>query len=424
MALLVENSKGEFEVLICFRKYNFIFGGLPPLFTSLLFVNINNFTYTFCFLSIFNLIAFIYTCFFFEESIRYYYEYCEWKKLTDLILNIYNNDINDFRTLNENELKKFQKEEKLKNFNNTVRKMNSYIKNYNDNNNENMILVFRNSYFNDIKEKNIALNRNLKRNMDFTIKIEDVKSNPFLILTALRANRAFKKSKILIFIILLLLYVTIDLFQKELLEPPYYTTKDFYIDGQCNYIINSILFIYLIINFLSNFLFYSFYRINCFKTVVIISLLLAAFLCFIYHKTSSADMGKVMDLNQYNFYMLIYYSRDSRTPMLLFIIFLIFFFLNGVVFYVYLLILKISKTFYRCTLFAIHSLSLITSIIISESIYFNMEDYFLFLASLIMLCFLTFSFLSESKELLNVMNDVKIDIFRQSRYKREKEKNN
>ena len=52
-----------------------------------------------------------------------------------------------------------------------------------------------------------------------------------------------------------------------------------------------------------------------------------------------------------------------------------------------------------------------------------MEDYFLFLGSLILLCFLTFTFLSESKELINVMNDVKIDIFRQSKNK-QKEKNN
>ena len=421
LALIVENSKGDFEALICFRKYNFVFGGLPPLFTSLIFTNLNNFSYTFVILSFFNLIAFIYSCFCFEESMRYYYEYCEWKKLTEVVLNIYKNDISDFTTLNEIQLKKFQKDENLKHFNNNVRKMNSYIKNFNDNNNEN--IVFKNTYFNDIKEKNRALGRNLKRNIDFIIKLDDVKSNPFLIITALTANRDFKKSKILILIILILLYITMDLFHKELLEPPYFTIKDLYIDPKCNYILNSILFIYLIINFLSNYFFYGFYQINCFKIVVVISLLLIVFFCIIYHLTTCQDMGKVMDLNQYNFYMLTYYNRDSRTPLLLFIIFLIFFSLNGVTFYVYLLILRISKTLYRCTFLAIHSLSLIASMVICECIYFNMEDYFLFLGSLILLCFLTFTFLSESKELINVMNDVKIDIFRQSKNK-QKEKNN
>ena len=129
-----------------------------------------------------------------------------------------------------------------------------------------------------------------------------------------------------------------------------------------------------------------------------------------------------MDLNLYNFYMLTYYNRDSRSGLLLIFIFSIFFALNGVNFYIYLLILKISKTIYRCTFFVIHSLSLIVSILITETIYYNMEDYFLFLGSLILLVFLTFCFLGDFKELLYVMNDLKIDIFRPSKNKQEKEK--
>jgi hypothetical protein len=44
-----------------------------------------------------------------------------------------------------------------------------------------------------------------------------------------------------------------------------------------------------------------------------------------------------------------------------------------------------------------------------------MEDYFLFLAVLIFVCLLTFIFLSDFKELLFLMNDLKIDIYRPSK---------
>ena len=420
MALLIENSKGDEEVLICFRKYNFVFGGLPPLFTSLIFPCVNNITITFLILSICDIFAFIYSIFFMEESIRYYYEYCEWKKLTETILNIFKNDIKDFRNINEFQLKKFKKEENLKNFNNSARKMTSFIKNEI---NENSIIITK-TYYNDIVEKNTALSRNLKRNTDFIIKLEDVKSNPFLIITALNANRSFKESKILIFIILILLYIVLDLFQKELLEPPYYSVKDLYLDPKCNYILNSNLFIYLIINVLSNYFFYLFYRINCFNSLLIIALLFIAFNCALYHRATTKTGDTLMDLNQYNFFMLTYKQRDSRPTYLLTFIYFILFALNGVIFYIYLLLLKISKTIYRCTFFSIHSISLIISVTISETIYFNMEDYFLFLSSLILLSLLTFTFLGEFKELLHIMNDLKIDIFRISKNIKEKEKKN
>ena len=200
--------------------------------------------------------------------------------------------------------------------------------------------------------------------------------------------------------------------------------KDLYLDNNCNYIINSVLFIYLIINVLSNYFFYLFYRINCFNSLLIIALLFIVFNCAIYHKETTRSGDALMDLNQYNFFMLTYHGRDTRSPYLLTFIYFIFFGLNGVIFYIYLLLLKISKTIYRCTFFSIHSISLIISITIGEIIYFNMEDYFLFLGSLILLSLFVFTFLGEFKELLYIMNDLKIDIFRTSKNKQEKEKKN
>ena len=424
MALLVENSKGELEVLINFRRYNFAFGGLPPLFATLFFPNLNDFTLTFFLLSIFNIIVLICSFIFLDESVRYYYEYCEWEKLTEVILNTYKNNISEFRNLNEIELKEFQKEEDLKNFKNTARKMSPFSKDDNDNdNNENSVFIYRNTYYNDLYEKNVALIRNIKRNTDFVIKLNDVKSYPIILISTLLSNRSFKDSKFLILIILILLYIVMDLFQKQLLEPPFFTIVDLYIDTHNNYIINSVFFAYIIINFCSNYFYYGFYRISCFKTIIVFSQILISFNLCCYHIVTTIEKKTPMDLNEYNFNMISIYQKNKKSFLSVIFMFITYFFLNGVIFYVYLLILKISKTFNRCTFFSIHSISLIIAMVVSESIHYQMEHFFLFLCFLNLLCLITFAFLSEFKELLYIMNDLKIDIFRSSKNIQGKEKN-
>ena len=206
-----------------------------------------------------------------------------------------------------------------------------------------------------------------------------------------------------------------DLFKKELLEPPFYSITDLYIDLNCNYFFNSILFINLIINFLSNYCYYFFYRIQCFKTIIFFSLLIIIINLVVYHIISNDESDTKIDLNQYSMTMIKSYYRDRRPLSVLALIFTAYFALNGVIFYIYLLILKISKTIYRCTFFSVHSISLIISMIISETIYYNMEDYFLFLSVIIFVCLLTLAFLSDFKELLFLMNDLKIDIYRPSK---------
>ena len=121
--------------------------------------------------------------------------------------------------------------------------------------------------------------------------------------------------------------------------------------------------------------------------------------------------------------MLSIYQRDKKSILYGIFMILVYFALNGVIFYVYLLILKISKTIYRCTFFSIHSISLIVAMVISECIHYQMDNFFLFISVLNLLCLLTFNFLSEFKELLYIMNDLKIDIFRQTKNIQGKEKN-
>ena len=403
MALVVENSKGDLQVLINFRKYNFVFQGLPPLFTTLIFVNVNNFTLTFLILSIVSLLTLILSFLFFDESIRYYYEYSEWDNLTKVLLNTYKINLDDFRTLNETEYKEFKKKENSK----SICNQNSYL--YNKNSQS--YFIMNQSYYKSFTKVKAAFTSNLKRFEDFTIKSDDVKEYPILILTSLFENNALKNSQVLLFIILVLLYIIMDLFYKELIEPPYFSIKDFYFGKGFNYIINSIFFIYLIINILSNYFYYFLYRIGCFKTVIYISQIIITIILTIYHFITSNVSSTPMNFNEHNFYFISYFLRDIRSRLNLFFLFFTYFFLNGVIFYVYLLIIKISKTIHRCTFFSLHSIALIIATVITEYIYYYSENYFLFLAILNLLCLITFFFLSEFKELIYLMNDLKINSF-------------
>jgi hypothetical protein len=391
------------------------------LFASLIFVNVNNFTLSFVLLSFINLILFIFAVFFLEESVRYYYEYCDWPALTEVVLNTYKVNIDDFRTLNDEKLRDFRKEENLKNFNNSARKNNLFIKKENTNNSS---YIIKNTYYNELREKNNTLIRNIKRDTDFIIKLDDVKSNLMIIIICLFSNRSLMTSKYLILIVLILLYVLMNLLQKELVESPYFSTKDLYLGFDNNFIFNSTFTLLLIMNLASNYFFYIFYRINCFKTIIYGSLIYISMALLLYHILTINGEDTPIDLNQYNFSMLSIYQKDKISKNLLIILLSIYFFLNGVNFYIYLLILKISKTIYRCTYFSIHSISLICAFVISESVHGQMIHHFLFLCVLDFLCLMTFSFLSEFKELLYVINDLKIDIFRTSKNREEiKEKN-
>jgi hypothetical protein len=313
--------------------------------------------------------------------------------------------------LNDEELKKFRKEENIKNFNSSV-KNNNYILN-NDNNDSS--LIYQNSYYNMFKEKNLALKRNIKRDTDFIIRLKDIRSNPLLIIICLISNRTFNNSKMLILIILILLYVTMNLLQKEFLQSPYFSMKDLFINSKNNILLNSVFFYLAITNILSNYFFYSLYRINCFKIIIMISLIFNIFALFIYHTYSYIERPTPIFFNHYNQKMAEEFNRDNISKYFLFLLFSIYFLLNGANFYVYLLILKISKTIYRCTYFSIHSIALIIAFVLTECIHLIMSHYFFFLAVLNILCLLTFIFLSEFKELLYVVNDLKIDIHRPSK---------
>jgi hypothetical protein len=98
MALLLEFSTNELEVLTAFRQYTYVTTGLAPFLAYIVLVIVNDFTVTFIIISIICLIYFICSLFFINESIRWHYEYCEWKELTIIITKLFN--INNDNSIN------------------------------------------------------------------------------------------------------------------------------------------------------------------------------------------------------------------------------------------------------------------------------------------------------------------------------------
>ena len=165
LALLLENSLNELQALENFRNYTFSTTGLPPIFAFIICIVVNNFTSTMIIITSIFLLLFIFSFFLVSESMRYHYEYCEWKDLTDELVHLFKiTDDIPITFKNKIEFEAFKYEEYKKMSGNLVRKINSI--------------------WDLIIQRIIYLNRDIRRNSSFIIKKDEVKINPLLIFTS------------------------------------------------------------------------------------------------------------------------------------------------------------------------------------------------------------------------------------------------
>ena len=123
MALLLENSLNELQALENFRNYTFSTQGLPPIFAFIICIVVNNFTSTMIIITSVFLILFIFSFFLVSESMRYHYEYCEWKDLTDELMHLFKlTDDIPITFKNKIEFEAFKYEENKKIAGNLVKK--------------------------------------------------------------------------------------------------------------------------------------------------------------------------------------------------------------------------------------------------------------------------------------------------------------
>ena len=399
LALLLENSTSELKVLENFRRYTFYTTGLPPFLTFLILIVVNDFTATIIVINSLFFILFICSIFFINESMRWHYEYCEWKELTNIINKLFKiEDKASITYKNKFGLEAFRYEENKKMLGNFEKKLNFTSKNQ---------INSGNNVFNICRKRIVSLKRDIRRNCEVIIRKSEIQTNPIIIYTCLTSNRVFNKSKFLFLILLIIIYSQVHFVEKELIDAPFIKIKDLYFDSKNNYIINSNYFILLIITFLSNYLYYMFHRIDCFKIVLFVSLIFVTFLLILYYYTSDDSIEFPLDLNEINFLMMEQHNKLTRKTNTNILIIIIFFILNGINFYINLLILKISKTIYRCTLFGFNTFLSLLAYAFGESLNYQIEHYFFLIGSLNLVGIVVILYFGELKTIPYIINDLK-----------------
>ena len=407
LALLLEDSSSELKVLENYRLYTFIVKGIPPIFTFIITVFINDIFTTIIIVNALFVLYFFMSLFFINESIRWHYEYCEWKELTSIIHKLFKLEENTsitYKNKMEYELYRFQETKRM--IGNLEKKINFVNKNN---------ITSGRTIFNLFKQRVIALKRDIRRNCEVVIKKEEIRVNPIIIYTCLTSNRVFNKSKYLFLMILTIIYCQIHFVEKELMDVPFLKLKDLYFDFHNNYIINSNYFILMIITLISNFLFYMFYRINCFKMILYFSLIFVTILFILYHYLTISSKEYPLDINQVSFSMVDQHFKMFRKNNTNALILIIFFFMNGINFYINLLILKLTKTIYRCTLFGFNTCLSLLSLAFGENLNYHIENYFFLIGSLNIVGIVTILYFGELKTVPYIINDLKQNMQREKR---------
>lgn len=106
--------------------------------------------------------------------------------------------------------------------------------------------------------------------------------------------------------------------------------------------------------------------------------------------------------------MNIYYNKFYKMNQLY--IHAIYFFYNGIYFYIHLFIIKISKTLYRCTMFSLHSIIILVSFIFADIFISEIKKPFLLLGFINLLCLVLILFLNEINDKPSLINDMKKNV--------------
>ena len=401
LAVLLENSITDLYVLENFRKYTFVTTGLPPIIAFLIFIMVNNVITTFLILTSFFFVLFLLSIFFVHESMRYHYEYSQWKELTNEIVSLFKIG-EDFSVTFKNkvEYEAFRLEE--------YRKMNSKF------------IQRINSIFSFVKHRIYSLNRDIRRNSAFIIKKEEVVFNPLIIYSSIAANRTFNKLKYLMIIILIIIYCQVFFIEKELVDFSFFDKSDLYFDKDNNYIINSNYFILAIITFISNYFFYLCYRITCFKQIFYASLIIVTFLMILFYYLAGDLDDYPLDINQTGFNMLEHYYKTERSKKLNVILFFIYFFLNGVNYCINILAIKLTNTLYRCSMFGINTTLSLLSMAFGQAINYQIQNYFFLIGGLNTIGLVSEFYVGELKGIPNIINDIKQNVNRDNDKNKEK----
>ena len=252
--------------------------------------------------------------------------------------------------------------------------------------------------FSIIRKRIMSLSRDIRRNSPFIIKKSETKFNPLLLYICIISNRILMNSKFLLIIIALVVYTQLYLVEKEVIFVIYSDNGYFF------------LLLGILIS-ISNYIYYCFYKISCFNHILYASLIMITVLNFMYYFFTNTSKDFPVDLSKYSFSTIgIPHIRKNNAFMNVIIDF-IYIILIGILFYVNLLIIKLSKTLYRCTFFGFNSIIYLASIVLGEFIGHQIKNYFFLIGSLNIIGIFAFSFLGNFDKITNLVNDLKKGIY-------------
>ena len=407
LSLLMENCFNENLVKSNFRFCKFCMNGIAPFLAYLFLPIINKLTNTFMLITFIFIIILIFSIFFLDESMRHLFEYCEWRELSKIATSVLLNfEEKDYCSEEDLFIQEQFEENHLQRKKSSDSNDNNYINNNlasspkSPNNKRNSLLI-------TIKNRINELNKSIRRNSEVIIKKKEIYKFPYLIITCLYSNRIIQNFGFILFQSLILVYLMHNLLERELYSLSFFNTESLYIGkGHSNIIINNNYFILMIIIFISNIIYNCLFIFTSFKIISFVSLFIITILSVIYYSLTMGTQKTPLNLSEYNFSMYINYQEEIIKINQNYLIFFMYFFMNGIELLISLIILKYSRTLYRCTFLGIHSLIKIITFATGKAIRAEMEHIMLFAGVMNLLGIFTNIFMNDIKE-QSIINDIK-----------------
>lgn len=398
ISLLVENSLNDSSVLGNIAKLFFVKQGISPFLSFCLCPLLNSLLWTFGIFFVIMLVLVFLVIFTLDESMRILFEYCEWEQLSKIAIELLD-DLKENDFCNDLDLN-LQKQEEF-----------DYIQQTKNKN----FLRKRQSLYVMLKSRISELNKLIRRNSEFIIKREEIIQYPFIILTCLHSNRIIQNTKTILIQVSLLIFLVSNLINRECMSLSFFHESMLKISRKQNFIINTPFFYMLIIMFIGNFLFSGLYRITNFKNVMIFSLMVISFLAILYHFLTAEIVNDPIDLNKYNTGMSEIFQEENDSRKLYGFVIVMKVLSSGVLLLLHVLILKYSRTLYRCTLLGVFNIADLASFALSEGIKVEMNHTMLFVGVMNFLGIITILFVNEAVDESYIVNDIKKRLVKRGR---------
>ena len=399
LSLLIENSLNDSSVLFQFGHFFAMTYGVTPFFTYLIFPLINDVRVTFLIYSIGFISLFILSILTLEDSMRQLFEYCEWQKLTKIVLKCLP-DLKEKDFCNDVD------------YNMQLQEESEYARKVRRNE---LVVKKRESLFMVVKKRINELNKLIRRNSEFVIKREEVINYPFIIFTCLLSNRIIQNTKLILIQTTLLVFIISNLLTRDCLSLSFFTEEDLRVKKGGNIIVNSPYFILLLGSLFSIYFYCILYRVANFKKVIIGSLVVISICSIIDHLLTAEISNEPIDLNRYNSGMTEMYQDETFGTKIIGLLIFMKMVMNGVLLFLALLLCKYSRTLYRGTLLGIGGIFQSFSFLISETIKWQMRHTMLFSGVITVLAIITILFINEAVDESYIVNDVKKKVNKESK---------